>query len=955
MARTRSRIMVGRDEEISRLLDAADRARSGEPVLVVVTGEAGIGKSRLVGELTRRLDDALVLVGHGVDMATGDLPFGVVADTLRDLHRKRGLDALDEAERAALAPLLPGARLADPSDRARLMSGMLGLVERLAADRMVCWVVEDLHWADAATRDLVSMLARNPAGRILLLVTVRTDDPAATAERTRELTAYLDGLVRLPATEVVRLQRLSDDDVRRQLAAIVDEPLAVDVARKIVDVGDGIPFVVEEMVAARGRPGLSTAEAVAGARLGSLSGSARRLVEAAALGDGHLHHVLLEAVLDLPAEELDEAVTGAVSAGILEEDRAGDGFRFRHALLRDAADRSIPPAARRGWHRRWAQAIRDHEGLLGPDPALLASAHHWAQADDPVEAALAAAAATEAALRAGAARVELGLWARMLELWPKAGAALEAGGLTRHHVLAEAIQVGFAALETGEYLRILDAWTAGAQDEVETVSIELARLSLIPAKGDLPSAQALDFPRREAWLQVLRTVPPDRLTIDAVAAIATFYDAADPVADALLEEMIAAAEAIDYQHGLVNGWAIWSWRMAARGDPARASAGLEDVVGRADGASYSLWRLEGNLVYCLAIQGRHREAIAAAERAMARVSDPRSVGPAFEHIVENLGYSWLRTGDWERLRELVTTSRPYWGPGMSLGEVRLFELELVTEGRLRDPDLVRRDLDDPTPGGADAVSLVDLLAQHAASQGDLAEMRRLLAEPLAHPDPEGFTDRLWSVVLNVMRVEADAAVRKPDPADRAAAEAHVATVEAVAARLQRYGGLGVAWHAEVTAQLARFRGERDPSVWRSVVEAWEAIDHVHDAEVARLCLAEAELAAGDRDAARRSAGEVLAAAKRLGAGPLAASAEEFLRLARLTTTVRGAEAAAGVLTARETEVLALLAEGRTNEQIAGELFMSPKTASVHVSRIIAKLGAANRTEAAAVARRANLL
>nr|WP_246304781.1 LuxR family transcriptional regulator [Nocardioides thalensis] len=947
--------MVGRDEEISRLLDAADRARSGDPVLVLVTGEAGIGKSRLVRELTDRLDDALVLVGHGVDLSSGDLPFGPVADTLRDLRRKRGADALGAGEQRALAPLLPGVADDGTSDRARLMSGVIALVERLAADELVCWVVEDLHWADAATRDLVSILARGSGGRLLLVTTVRTDDPAVPAVRVAELTAYVDGLVRLPATEVVRVDRLGDDDVRRQLASLVDEPLPVDVARKIIDVGDGIPFVVEELAAARGRSGLSTVESVAGARLGSLSGSGRRLVEAAALGDGHLHHVLLETVLDLPAEELDEAVLDAISAGILEEDRGGDGFRFRHALLRDAADRSIPPVARRGWHRRWAQAIRDHAGLIATDPALLASAHHWAQADDPEEAAVAAAAATGAAARAGAARVELDLWARMLELWPRATESLEAMGLTRHDVLAEAIQVGYGALETGEYIARLDGWAATAQDEAETAAIELARLSLLPAKGDLPSMQALSTELRDEWLVALRSIAPDRLTIDAIAAIASFYAADDPVADALLEDMTAAAEELGYEHGLVNAWAIWSWRMAARGDPAGASDGLERFLRRPVAMSYGVWRLDGNLVYCLAIQGRHREALAAAERAMARVADPRSVGPAFEHIVENACYSWLRTGEWERVRELITTSRPFWGPGVTLGEVRLGELQLLTTGRLDDPEVFRHDLAHPTPGGSDAVSLCYLLAVHAAHQGDLTEMRRLLAEPWSHPDPVGFTDRLWPIVVSAIRVEADAAVRSPDPADRPAAEEHVATIEAIAARLQRWGGLGEAWSVEVDAQVARFRGEEALSLFEGAVAAWERIDHVHDAAVARVGLAEAQLAAGERDAARRTGQEAAAVARRLGAAPLAAQVEELLRLGRLASGPRGAEAAAGVLTARETEVLALLSEGRTNEQIAGELFMSPKTASVHVSRIIAKLGAANRTEAAAIARRANLV
>lgn len=258
------------------------------------------------------------------------------------------------------------------------------------------------------------------------------------------------------------------------------------------------------------------------------------------------------------------------------------------------------------------------------------------------------------------------------------------------------------------------------------------------------------------------------------------------------------------------------------------------------------------------------------------------------------------------------------------------------------------------PMAPDVDWITETVAWHHGCAGDLEAMRRTL-EPVwdaAHPVA---TNELWPAVLRAIRIEADAAVRRRDAADRPRAEAHLARVSEVADLLHRRGPVSRAWTAELAAQQARFRGEPSRALFVEAVEAWETVGHPYDAAAARLCLAEAALAEGDRDAARGLAEASLAVARDLGAAPLAAAAEEFLVRYRLGSRSVEEPGKAGSLTGREREVLALLAEGRTNEQIATELFMSPKTASVHVSRIIAKLGASNRTEAAAVARRAGLV
>lgn len=946
MARIRSQVMVGRDADLAALLEVVDGARQGRPQLAIVTGEAGIGKSRLVQELVATLDDALVVVGHGVGLTSGELPFGVVSDALADLLRQRP-DSLTAQERDQLRPLLPGGRGEVSTDRARLLTGVVALLERLSAHGLVCWVVEDVQWADPATRDVVSILARRAHGQLAVVVTART----VAGERDEGAASYLEDLARLPAARRICLGRLTTHDVQRQLADLVDEPLPRGVAQRIVEIGDGVPFVVEELAGARGRPELSTAAAVAEARLGSLSGSARRLVEAAAVGDGHLQWPLLDAVVGLAPEELDEALMAAIRVGILEETTSRDGCRFRHALLRDAADRAIPPAARRAWHRRWAEAIESHPTLVAPDPALLATAHHWHEAGDAEKSALAAAAAADAARRTGSGTEELELWARMLELWPKAGHVLEEAGVDHHVVVAFILRLSVSS--GTRTIRCLEQVEANAIDEIERVVCRVWRHGTRYGKSFEPAAWSGAF--LDEHEEMLRAALPDLLAQTALMLATGFTDVSDPRGDAILVEMEELARAVGDSHSELICAKLHSFRMFARGEVEASVARLEAVLARVEDVSvFQLWTADGNQIWSLAQLGRYDDAEAVIARAMSRVSDPYSLGVPFDHIAENACYVWICTGQWARAEDLVRSAKPYWGAGPHCSDVYLAELELLRTGRLSDVERWTALMSESPPMAPDVDWITETVAWHHGCAGDLEAMRRTL-EPVwdaAHPVA---TNELWPAVLRAIRIEADAAVRRRDAADRPRAEAHLARVSEVADLLHRRGPVSRAWTAELAAQQARFRGEPSRALFVEAVEAWETVGHPYDAAAARLCLAEAALAEGDRDAARGLAEASLAVARDLGAAPLAAAAEEFLVRYRLGSRSVEEPGKAGSLTGREREVLALLAEGRTNEQIATELFMSPKTASVHVSRIIAKLGASNRTEAAAVARRAGLV
>ena len=212
-------------------------------------------------------------------------------------------------------------------------------------------------------------------------------------------------------------------------------------------------------------------------------------------------------------------------------------------------------------------------------------------------------------------------------------------------------------------------------------------------------------------------------------------------------------------------------------------------------------------------------------------------------------------------------------------------------------------------------------------------------------------DQLWHTAVLAARVEADAALLGPR-GDGPEAQEHLSEVEAAAARFRRFGRLGEVWPLDLAAQIDRFHGRDARPALRAALEGWERIGHVPDAAVTHLSLAEQEAVHGARDAARRHLAAGRGVAERLDAAPLLARADALAERWAIGPRERRTD---GVLTGREVEVLRLVAEGMTNGQIGVQLFMSPKTASVHVSHILAKLGAANRTEAAATARRQGLL
>src|SRR5215218_6835394 len=388
---------VGRTEELARLAAAADRAAAGTPTAVLVGGEAGVGKTRLVGELvaSARQAGATVLVGGCVELGGEGMPFAPLIEALRPFVRD-----LDEPElarlvpgraRAELARLLPelaapagagagaGERPAfggDPgpwSDRGRLFELLLVLLERLGAERPAVLVVEDLHWADRSTRDLLAFLHRNLRhGRLLLVMTYRSDE----LHRRHPLRPFLAELDRGRRAERLELDRFGRDEVAAQLAGIMGAPAPAELTERIHARSGGNAFFVEELAAVAGPGAHADGELPPSlrdtllARIELLAEPTQQVLGVASAAGARVGHDLLAEVAGLGEAELLAGLREAVSARVLLVDADDGAYGFRHALVKEAVYAELLPGERTRLHARFAAALAARDGA--GDPGLAA-------------------------------------------------------------------------------------------------------------------------------------------------------------------------------------------------------------------------------------------------------------------------------------------------------------------------------------------------------------------------------------------------------------------------------------------------------------------------------------------------------------------------------------------------------------------------------------------------------
>src|SRR5215218_4991730 len=331
--RVSSPVVVGRDAEVAQLGAALERAAAGRPAIVVVAGEAGVGKTRLATDLLGRAGElgAVALSGGCLDVGEGVLAYAPLVEALRPLAavvEPAELERVLGGARAELARLVPelgppGGRPAEaPLAPTRLFELVLGVLHRLAERGPLLLVVEDLHWADQSTRDLLGFLHRNLRGGVALVLTYRSDE----LHRRHPLRPFLAELDRSGRAERLELDRLGRRELAELLAAILEEPAAPALVAEILGRSEGNPFFAEELLAAHldGTRLPSALRDVVLARVEALSEPTQRVLEVAAVAGSRVDHELLAAVVEQETEQLVWLLREAVGRHVLAAAEAGD-------------------------------------------------------------------------------------------------------------------------------------------------------------------------------------------------------------------------------------------------------------------------------------------------------------------------------------------------------------------------------------------------------------------------------------------------------------------------------------------------------------------------------------------------------------------------------------------------------------------------------------------------------
>jgi DNA-binding CsgD family transcriptional regulator/tetratricopeptide (TPR) repeat protein len=981
--------LVGRDEELARLLAAVQRAAAGRGAGVLLAGDAGVGKTRLLDELAARATAGglRLLVGHCVDLGDVGLPYLPFVDLLRPLAADPDT-APAALSRPALAALLAGRAEVlpvreedrpggDPVDRVlrppgddgrlQLFESVAALLAEVAAATPLLVVLEDVHWADRSSRDLLRYLfARLADEPVAVVASYRSDD----LHRRHPLRPLLAELVRLPGVERSELAPLPDPAVAQLVRdrAAGDGGLPDATVDDVVARAEGNAFYAEELLAAAlaGEQLPGGLADVLLSRVEQLPPGAQQVLRVAAVAGRRVRHELVAAVAGLDPAALEAALAEAVHAHLLVV--TGDGrYAYRHALLREAVLADLLPGARVRLHA----AVAAHLAAVPSAGTAAERAYHARESNDLPVALAASLEAAEQARRVGAPAEQLQHLETALALWPVVPDAAERTGRDQVSLLVDAAA---AARRGGELQRAtallraaLDALGADG-DAAARARVHYTLAQLATRVGDVRAA----LEHSATALDLVPAEPPSEVRAWALATRVRACYAADRTEEAerAATEALAVADAL----GLDSAWADTAMSLLQL-RPGHLAAGerLHEALARARRSGDA--EVEMRAWYLIAASahedGRLPEALAASDEGLRRAAELGVEWSAYAAEVRHLAVvARYAAGHWDG--SLALAEQMARVPDMA-AHVRAASL-MVLVGR-GDPAAAgrlawARGLADRLDGHvllllATAAAEVDLAAQ----AGDAAAAAAAAVRAARRIEQLWGDDRLAVVrlVTCALAAVADAAAEARLLGDRDAAARWVGSGEELVAAgraawdafpawLGPVGVEGRAWAARLDAEADRLRGEDDAAAWRAVVAAFD-YGHVPETARARLRLAAALLAADERDAAAGELRAAHAAATELGATPLREAVVALARRARLETGLPGARPVDpdAVLTPREQEVLGLLAQGRTNRQIGAALYISEKTASVHVSNILAKLGAGGRTEAVALAAERGLL
>jgi DNA-binding NarL/FixJ family response regulator/tetratricopeptide (TPR) repeat protein len=984
--------LIGRASELAELEAAFDEAAGGAASLAFLAGESGVGKSRLLHTLLDRARErgGCAIGGECVELGSDELPYAPLVAALRGLVREndRVLDRISPATRAGLAQLMPEldpeASAASDENRTRPFEALLALLETMAEEGPLVLWLDDAHWADQATRGFLAFLAASLAddARLLTVIAYRSDQ----LNRRHPMRPLLAELGRGRRVRRLELGSFDRGEVATQLSDIIGAQPDSEVVERFFERGEGNPLYTEELLAAgsdgRGRLPSTLRDALL-LRIERLPETSRAVLRLLAVG-GRLKHDHFVAVCDVDEAELASGLREAVEAQVVLVGR-DDRYGFRHALIREVIYDDLLPGERAELHLRLAKAlepdiaIEDHMAIRAA-----AVAHHYNAAGDQPQALRSAVRAARSIERGGTPGAAAALLDRALALWPRVAEPETLAGLEHVALLARAARAHGLNADEAHAITLYDQalaevdpaeephFFAGLLAEIASVrwamgQAEKARDNLDRALDLLPESDAT--PERAMILELKARF------LLLQGRFAESRDAAD--------EALRAAEAagVEGTEALVLnrlGLCLFFLGEEERGDEVmRKSVDLA----RRSGSNDQLAAAFVNYADALHFAGRSEEAEAIAAQGSREVTPgDRSalwIACARSAIAFDLGH-------WDEADELLPP-RSAAQSGQTLTNLVLQRATLQlgrgdTVAARKTVEHARelfRDSVEPqyiAPAGVLVVEL-ELREGHIDAARDAAakaiDQLEFCSDDAA---------RMAMISAAAAMVETEAVERARDLGDTTELEASLARAELATARTaaaaEEIGRkLECAYRLDAEADLARARRDADaPTRAGAAAVAWDDLKRPYLAARARRREAEAFAATGEREAAAAAAAQALAAAEELGSEWLAREIAGFVARARLPQVNPVAASGNGAgsdrapdsgdapakdddpfgLTPRERQVLALLAEGATNREIAAQLFMAEKTASVHVSRILAKLGVRSRTEAAAVAYRLDL-
>jgi DNA-binding NarL/FixJ family response regulator len=955
--RKTDKTVVGRDFELGLLERAVERAAVGEPSTVLLSGDPGIGKSTLLTEVARRAG-AELFAGRCVHVGGDAIPLAPLVDLIRQIQRRRDPDTLPSFAQLVDVATSEAGRTGD------LFSLALRLLGELGIDAPVVVGFDDLHWGDAGTWDVFEHLARNVVDeRVVLVGSYRTDEVA----RNPALRRRIAELSRLGGIERIALGGLDRNAVALHAAAILGIPAPPSLVDELLRRGEGNPFFTEELAAAHlaGETIPALLSDLLAADIGALDPAGRHVLAALAAVGRDADPELLSRIIDVDEPTMEAAVRAAIDAHLVVVDPASDAYRFRHPLIGEVAYAAALPTERRRLHRSIAAVMEDEPRFtLTATDAAGERALHLDRAGDE-EAAFGALFAAADSAESVAPATCLAHLERLLELWAR-------------HATAE-----------HEPLLIPRLWQAadlasatGRTDR----AVDLARRAIAESEAGRTCAAVGDAPMGPGWARerlgrFLWSSGAMQESAEAYALAASLLDDdTDAGPDAALAYAgLAQAELMFCRFAGAEHWARRALETARTDDRTTRSAAMrvlgvvEVLAGDVElglghsraavdsGLAPHQWALSSAMHGVVLFEcGRTEEALRAALDGAA-VSQRAGFENSFGSFHAGLAARCLvQLGRWDEAAETLAGAAAL--DATPIGAIQLDAAAVQLAARRGKADdaaaLAERLVAHPHDPFSDAIISSALLDAELAAH----HWERAIALATRALDPAPGVDQrlmarftsglVWATVEHALDRRA-----RQEPVDVTGVRSELDARLRAARRAPSAAGDAAAADLALADAMIALLGTADAQAFADAAAAAERIGDTWQAALARLYEAGAASAAGVASQAVDALRSAYQTAARLGAEPLLADIEALGRRARISLEAPSApplgerETIRLGLTSREAEVLGLVAVGKTNREIGVELFVSEKTASVHVSNILRKLGVSSRVEAAAIAQR----